>query len=91
LKVLRQLVTAGFIDQIAARKDIVEKGSSAGTKLASARGVEYRAIGIEDDVFIHPSSVLFHQSPPEYVAFHEVVRGNKVWIKSMCKYTVYLM
>ncbi|CAG8732032.1 12674_t:CDS:2, partial [Acaulospora colombiana] len=35
-----------------------------------------------EDVFIHPSSVLFHQNPPEYVAFHEVVRGTKVWIKS---------
>ncbi|PVF97189.1 P-loop containing nucleoside triphosphate hydrolase protein [Serendipita vermifera] len=83
LKVLRQLITAGFIDQIAGRKDVVEKGSSTGTKMASARGVEYRAIGIEEDVFIHPSSVLFHQTPPEYVAFHEVVRGTKVWIKTL--------
>ncbi|CAG8736525.1 13273_t:CDS:2, partial [Acaulospora colombiana] len=56
LKVLRQLITAGFIDQIAARKDVVEKGFSTGTKMASARGVEYRAVGIEEDVFIHPSS-----------------------------------
>ena len=81
LKVLRQIIAAGFIDQIAIRKDVLEKAS--GTKFASGRGVAYRAIDIDEDVFIHPSSVLFHQSPPEYVAFQEVVRGSRVWMK--CK------
>ena len=79
---MRQLLAAGFIDQIAVRKDIAEKSSSSGTKFASARGIEYRAVDIDEDVFIHPASTLFHQSPPEYVAFQEVVRGTKVWVKS---------
>jgi ATP-dependent RNA helicase DHX37/DHR1 len=78
---LRQLLAAGFIDRIAVRKDVTER-SSSGTKFASSRGVEYRAIDIAEDVFIHPSSVLFHQRPPEYIAFQEVIRGTKVWIKS---------
>jgi len=64
------------------RKDIAESSSASGTKFASSRSIEYRAIDITEDVFIHPSSTLFHQNPPEYVAFQEVVRGSKVWIKS---------
>ncbi len=80
LKVLRQLLTAGFIDQVAVRKDRVEK-ESGGTKYTSTKGVPYRALGVPEDVFIHPSSVLAGQSPPEYVVFHEVVRTTRVWIK----------
>lgn len=83
LKVLRQLLAAGFIDQIAIRKDLAERSSSSGTKFASSRGIEYRAVDIAEDVFIHPSSALFHQNPPEYVAFQEVVRGTKIWIKNL--------
>jgi len=77
------LLAAGFIDQIAVRKDVAERSSSSGTKFASSRGVEYLAVDIVEDVFIHPSSVLFHQSPPEYVAFQEVIRGTKVWVKNL--------
>ncbi|KAK0464536.1 P-loop containing nucleoside triphosphate hydrolase protein [Desarmillaria tabescens] len=82
IKVLRQLLTAGFIDQVAVRKDRVEKVSS-GTQYASSKGVPYKAIGISGDVFIHPSSVLASKSPPEYVVFNEVVRTSRVWIKGV--------
>jgi ATP-dependent RNA helicase DHX37/DHR1 len=79
LKVLRQLLTAGFIDQVAIRKDLVDK--SSGTKYASARGVPYQALDIAEDVFIHPSSVLFHKPPPDFLVFEKVVRTSKPWIK----------
>ncbi|KAK0504014.1 P-loop containing nucleoside triphosphate hydrolase protein [Armillaria luteobubalina] len=82
IKVLRQLLTAGFIDQVAVRKDRVEKVSS-GTQYASSKGVPYKAIGISEDVFIHPSSVLASKSPPEYVVFNEIVRTSRVWIKGV--------
>ncbi|KAK0187982.1 P-loop containing nucleoside triphosphate hydrolase protein [Armillaria mellea] len=82
VKVLRQLLTAGFIDQVAVRKDRVEKASS-GAQYASSKDVPYRAIGIPEDVFIHPSSVLASKSPPEYVIFNEVVRTSRVWIKGV--------
>lgn len=83
-------MAAGFIDQIAARKDAIDKASASGAKYASARGIPYRAVDIQEDVYIHPSSLLFHQSPPDYVAFQEVVRGSKVWIKSKyCKICCY--
>ncbi|GJE85929.1 ATP-dependent RNA helicase [Phanerochaete sordida] len=83
LKVLRQLLTAGFIDQVAVRKDRAEKGAASGEQYTTARGVPYRALGIDEDVFIHPSSVLANQPPPEFVVFLEVVRSSKVFVKGL--------
>lgn len=83
LKVLRQLLTSAFIDQVAVRKDILDPSSrSAGAKFESTRGVAYRAMGVDEDVYIHPSSVLFHGEPPEWVVWQDVVRTSKVYIKS---------
>lgn len=79
VKVLRQLLTASFIDQVAIRKDLLEEAT--GNKLSTSKGVPYRTIGIEEDVFIHPSSVLFSASPPQHLVYHEVVRSSQVWIK----------
>ncbi|KAG9079618.1 putative ATP-dependent RNA helicase DHR1 [Ceratobasidium sp. 370] len=78
-KLLQQIITSGFIDQIAVRKDYIEK--QTGVKRTSARGVAYQAIGVKDDVFIHPSSVLFNGPPPDFVAFQEVVRTSRAWLK----------
>ncbi|KAH7928402.1 P-loop containing nucleoside triphosphate hydrolase protein [Leucogyrophana mollusca] len=83
IKVLRQLLAAAFIDQVAARKDLVEKRSSSGVKFATANGVPYRAMGISEDVFIHPSSVLANGPPPDYIVFHEIVRTNRPWLKGL--------
>lgn len=74
-------MTAGFIDQVAVRKDLAAKNPD-GIKHASSRGVPYSALDIDEDVFIHPSSALFHGPPPDYVVYHEVVRGTRVWMKS---------
>jgi len=82
VKALRQLITASFIDQVAVRKDLVQPSDANGNKYASCRGIAYQANGVIEDVFIHPSSVLFHKAPPGYIVFQEVVRGTKVWIKS---------
>ncbi|KAL4073219.1 P-loop containing nucleoside triphosphate hydrolase protein [Scleroderma yunnanense] len=83
LKVLRQLLTAAFIDQIAVRKDLVEKKSATGVQFSTAKSVPYRALGISEDVFIHPSSVLSQQSPPDYLAFTEIIRTTKPWLKGL--------
>lgn len=77
------MITAGFIDQVAVRKDRVIQTSSTGVQFATPEGVAYKALGIEEDVFIHPSSVLASASPPEYVIFHEVVRTSRVWLKGI--------
>lgn len=82
-KILRQILTAGFIDQVAVLESIVsKKGSSAH---ASARGVPYRALGVPEPVYLHPSSVLFHHTPPDYLVFTEVVRTARVCLKGVTK------
>ena len=81
IKVLRQLLAAAFIDQVAVRKDKVDKATSSGTQWTNCKGVPYRAMGIAEDVFIHPSSALTGNSPPEYVVYHEVIRTTRVWLK----------
>ncbi|KAI4520606.1 P-loop containing nucleoside triphosphate hydrolase protein [Schizophyllum commune Loenen D] len=83
LKVLRQLLAAGFIDQVAVRKDRLDNASSGGTQFTNCRSVPYRAIGIEEEVYIHPSSVVHDHRPPEYVVFNEVVRTSKIWLKGI--------
>ncbi|KAF7291554.1 hypothetical protein HMN09_01246500 [Mycena chlorophos] len=82
LKMLRRLLTAGFIDQVAIRKDRLDK-SPSGTKYKTSKGVPYRAMGVSEDVFIHPSSVLASVGAPEYVVFSELVRTSRVWIKGV--------
>ncbi|KAL0579130.1 putative ATP-dependent RNA helicase DHR1 [Marasmius crinis-equi] len=82
LKVLRQLLCAAFIDQVAVRKDRIQP-TTGGTQYASSKNVPYRALGVAEDVYIHPSSVLANVSPPEYVVFTEVVRTSRVWIKGL--------
>lgn len=83
LKVLRQLLAAAFVDQVAVRKDLVEKKSATGIQYSNAKGVAYRALGVPEDVFIHPSSVLSQNSPPDYLIFTEVVRTTKPWLKGL--------
>ncbi|GAA5851056.1 hypothetical protein JCM8547_009166 [Rhodosporidiobolus lusitaniae] len=84
LKILRQLLTAAFIDQVAIRKDIADKSNHISySKVGSTRGVPYRAFGIDEDLFIHPSSNLFHNSPPEFIVFNELHRTHKVWLKTI--------
>ncbi|WVQ70890.1 hypothetical protein IAR50_000415 [Cryptococcus sp. DSM 104548] len=83
LKVLRQILAAGFIDQVAVREDIVLK---KGVTFESTRGVPYRAVGLGSEaVFIHPGSSLFHHTPPEFVVFSEVVRTSKPWMRNITK------
>lgn len=83
LKVIRQLVTSAFIDQVAVRKDLFPGWTGPSyAKVASTRGVPYRAFGINEDIFVHPSSVLFHHQPAEFMVFQDLHRTNKVWLKS---------
>lgn len=81
IRVLRQLLAAAFIDQVAVRKDVLDNSTSSGTQWTNSKGVPYRAMGIAEDVFIHPSSALIGKPPPEYVVYLEVVRTSWVWLK----------
>jgi ATP-dependent RNA helicase DHX37/DHR1 len=82
MKAIRQLITAGFIDQVAIRADLCDRPDLRGTKFATCKNVAYRAMGIGEPVFIHPTSVLFPNPPPTFVCFQDVVRTSKPWMKS---------
>ncbi|ETW81584.1 hypothetical protein HETIRDRAFT_318995, partial [Heterobasidion irregulare TC 32-1] len=84
LKVLRQLLAAGFIDQVAIRKDLVLKDSASGDQYTTSSGIPYQALGIAEDVYIHPSSVLTTTLPPDFIVFHEVIKTSRVWLKGGC-------
>lgn len=77
-KVLRQLLTAIYIDRVAVRADVVGAPEAEGTpaergkKVASTRGVPYVALGVAGPVYIHGSSIFFHKTPPEWVVFGEL-------------------
>ncbi|CAG8442945.1 4688_t:CDS:10 [Ambispora gerdemannii] len=80
LKVLRQIITAGFIDQVAIRKGLVDKSAAS---FSSTRGVAYATMWSDEDAFIHPSSVLYHGEPPNFVVYQELQRTTKVWMKGV--------
>lgn len=77
-KVLRQFLTAIYIDRVAVRADVVgapeaeNTPAARGSKLASTRHVPYVALGVQGPVYIHMSSTFFHRPPPEWVVFGEL-------------------
>ena len=79
---IRQILTAGFIDQTAIRLDVAMKRPA---KFISCHNVAYRASGVEEEVFIHPSSSMFHRPPPDFLVFQEIVRTSKPWLKGITK------
>ncbi|EIW80970.1 P-loop containing nucleoside triphosphate hydrolase protein [Coniophora puteana RWD-64-598 SS2] len=83
LKVIRQLIAAAFIDQVAIRKDLVKKETATGVQSSTTKGIPYRALGIDEDVFIHPASLFADRSPPDYVVFHDIVRTSRPWLKTL--------
>ncbi|EGG07054.1 uncharacterized protein MELLADRAFT_35627 [Melampsora larici-populina 98AG31] len=90
LKVLRQLITASFIDQVAIKTSLLPNSSTFNkTHQNKNHLIAYRTIGIKEDVFIHPSSILFTSSSinsPEFIVFQELIKTkNRIWIKGITK------
>lgn len=85
-KIIRQILAAGFIDQVAVLESLVAKKGSSSAH-ASTRGIPYRAIGVPEPVYIHQASALFHGSPPEYIVFTEIQRmsNTKLYVKGVTK------
>jgi len=75
-------LTAGFLDQVAVRKDIVDKQRS-GTRFTTSRGIPYRALGVSEDVYLHPSTILIDSPPPAYLVFNEIVRTSRVYLRGL--------
>ncbi|KAG9307805.1 hypothetical protein G9A89_023370 [Geosiphon pyriformis] len=83
LTAIRQIITAGFTDQIAVRKGLVEKAANLPSSFKTTRGVAYVTMWSDEDAFIHPSSVLFHGKPPNFLAYQELQRTTKLYMKGL--------
>ncbi|CAO3702860.1 unnamed protein product [Rhizopus stolonifer] len=83
LKVLRQVLTAGFIDSVAIRQDVLDTGGGKGKKLKHSRHVVYRLMWSDEEAFIHPTSTLFSQEPPAMLVYSELYKGTKTWLKGV--------
>lgn len=88
LKALKQIVAAGFIDQIANRADLSPNPPEMGRKPKRAIEVPYLPLFAahvgkteeleEKAVYIHPSSVLAHTAPknlPQYIVYSHLQRS----------------
>jgi ATP-dependent RNA helicase DHX37/DHR1 len=86
---LKQMVAAGFIDQVAIRGDLAPSPPEMGRKPRRAIDVPYvplhpidslsSADDVEKCVYIHPSSSLSHYSPqecPEYIVYSHLQRAS---------------
>ncbi|CAI2163336.1 20104_t:CDS:10 [Funneliformis geosporum] len=80
IQALKQIIAAGFIEQVAIRKGVIDKSSKT---FSSTRNVVYCTMWTEDDVFIHPTSILYHNKPPNFVVYQELHKTSKVWMKGV--------
>ncbi|SZF01726.1 unnamed protein product [Blumeria hordei] len=86
IKVLKQMVAAGYIDHVAARADLAPNPPDSQRKPKRAIDVPYLTLfpssvnrkETEEAVYIHPSSPLSHLSPqecPEYLIYSYLQRA----------------
>ncbi|RKP24393.1 hypothetical protein SYNPS1DRAFT_29837 [Syncephalis pseudoplumigaleata] len=76
-KLLCQILMAGFIDQVAMRKDLVDSS----VRFSKRSPAAYTTMWSTDDVYIHPTSVVYAARPaPEMVVYGELTRTTKVWL-----------
>ncbi|KAL1970312.1 hypothetical protein VTN77DRAFT_5472 [Rasamsonia byssochlamydoides] len=89
LKALKQIVTAGFIDNVAIRADLAPVPPEIPRKPKRAIEVPYltlfrsregRAVELDEKaVYVHPSSVLAHLSPtemPQYIIYSHLQQSS---------------
>ena len=65
---LRQILLSGSVDRIAVLKE--------------NNGSVYRSINTNEDIYIHPSSCLFHMRP-QWLVYRELSRTSKVYMKEV--------
>ncbi|ODQ54452.1 P-loop containing nucleoside triphosphate hydrolase protein [Saitoella complicata NRRL Y-17804] len=86
IKAIKQIVAAGFIDQVAIKADLLPKNQIRGSK-ATMQNIPYVTLfpssspreGQDPAVYIHASSTLMTASPaaaPDYIIYHELHRAS---------------
>lgn len=95
LKLLKQMICAGFIDQVAIRADCIYPEEVAITNRTSIINIPYvpvlmtKSPEVSDNfVYIHPSSLLTNvgEIPPKYLVYHSLHLGanGKTRMNSLC-------
>lgn len=76
--VIRQIVSASFIDQVAMRANVLNKTSER----THEKLVLYKCMSTTEEVSIHPTSGL-QQKAPTIVVFQELRQSSRLWIKDI--------
>ncbi|AMD21767.1 HFL089Cp [Eremothecium sinecaudum] len=85
VKLLKQMICAGFVDQVAIRADLLFPGDANITSKSKITDIPYipvlaqRTANIQDIfAFIHPGSILSSsgEQPPNYLVFHSLYRNT---------------
>ncbi|KAJ2678271.1 putative ATP-dependent RNA helicase DHR1 [Coemansia spiralis] len=88
--VIRQIVLAGFLDQVAVRGDIagVHTDDEAAVQRRGMHATPYVTMWSDEPVFIHPESVVYAAaraagSMPQAIVFAELQRTTRLWAKAV--------
>lgn len=95
LKMLKQMICAGFVDQVAIRADFLFPDDVKLTNRMSIINIPYVSVLApkspeleENFVYIHPTSILSSsgEAPPKFLVFHSLHQGNnnRTRINSLC-------
>jgi ATP-dependent RNA helicase DHX37/DHR1 len=83
LKVLRQVITAGLIDCVAMRQDVLDTEGGKGLSFKNSNNVPYKLMWSNEIAYIHPSSILYGQAPPPVLVYSELFKGGRNWLKGV--------
>ncbi|KAJ2312855.1 putative ATP-dependent RNA helicase DHR1, partial [Coemansia sp. RSA 2702] len=92
--VLRQVILAGFMDQVAVRGDIAgyhDPEADTATKRRGLHATPYMTMWSNEPVFIHPESVVYigarGTSMPQAIVYAELQRTTRLWAKAVTAVT----
>ncbi|KAI9482296.1 putative ATP-dependent RNA helicase DHR1 [Coemansia sp. RSA 989] len=88
--VLRQIILAGFMDQVAVRGDIAGYHDPDGDAAAKRRGLHaepYMTMWSDEPVYIHPESSIYSTARdtgmPQAIVYSELQRTSRLWAKAV--------
>lgn len=83
LKILRQVITAGLIDCVAMRQDVLDTEGGKGASFKNSNNVPYKLMWSDEVAYIHPNSVLYGLPPPPVLVYSELFKGGRTWLKGV--------
>ncbi|KAJ1958679.1 putative ATP-dependent RNA helicase DHR1 [Dipsacomyces acuminosporus] len=87
--VIRQILLAGFMDQVAVRGDVAgyhDQDEESNTKKRGMHAIPYITMWGDEPVFVHPESVIYISARnsgamPQAIIFTELQRTTRLWAK----------